>query len=134
MSSMLLNNSSSAALYCYNGLFSKMFHRYPINYAVSLNDLVGNLIFLEIAIATCGDLPDPVNGDVELNGILEENTATYTCNEGFSPDGPVVRTCGRNGKWTGAAPMCESELMGGGGGGGGAVGHSMADMAVGFSV
>ena len=60
----------------------------------------------------CGDLPDPNNGAVTLDGTGEGSIATYTCDEGFSRDGPVDRTCGSDGMWSDAAPVCEGELEG----------------------
>ena len=60
----------------------------------------------------CGSLPNPLNGVVNLIGTVEGNSATYTCEEGFSPDGPVVRMCGSGGMWSGMPPMCEGELEG----------------------
>ena len=58
----------------------------------------------------CGSLPNPLNGTVILNGTVEGSIANYTCNEGFSPDEPVVRMCGSEGMWSGAEPTCEGEL------------------------
>ena len=60
----------------------------------------------------CGDLPSPLNGVVNLTGTVEGSIANYTCNEGFLPDGPVVRMCGSDGMWSGEAPLCEGELEG----------------------
>ena len=58
----------------------------------------------------CGDLLAPINGSVTLNGTVEGSIANYTCNEGFSLDGPVVRMCGSNGMWSGSTPQCEGEF------------------------
>ena len=57
----------------------------------------------------CGDLNDPVNGVVAVNDTVEGSIANYICDEGFSPDGPVDRTCGSDGMWSGVPPMCEGE-------------------------
>ena len=57
----------------------------------------------------CGDLQSPLNGSVILNGTVEGNSATYTCDEGFLPDGPVVRMCRNDKMWSGVPPMCEGE-------------------------
>ena len=58
----------------------------------------------------CGDLLDPLDGDVDLDGTVEGSVAIYTCFEGFVPNGPVIRTCGSDGMWSGVAPLCEGEL------------------------
>ena len=60
----------------------------------------------------CGDLPDPINGTVTLNGTVEGSIANYTCDGGFLLDGPVVRMCGSNGMWSGSTPQCEGEFEG----------------------
>ena len=60
----------------------------------------------------CGDLPDPINGTVILNGTVEGSIANYTCDEGFLRDGPVVRMCGSDGMWSGSTPQCEGEFEG----------------------
>ena len=59
----------------------------------------------------CGDLNDPVNGVVAVNDTVEGSIANYICDEGFSPDGPVDRTCGSDGMWSGVPPMCEGERV-----------------------
>ena len=38
---------------------------------------------------------------------LEGSMATYSCNEGFIPEGgDETRTCGSTGSWDGTAPSC----------------------------
>ena len=46
-----------------------------------------------------------VTADSGLNAV-----AAYSCNEGYSLDGDQMRTCQRNGEWTGAAPTCICKL------------------------
>ena len=57
----------------------------------------------------CSSLPNPANGAVILNGTVEGSIANYTCDEGFSPDGPVVRMCRNDRMWSGVPPQCEGE-------------------------
>ena len=57
----------------------------------------------------CGDLPNLLNGTVILTGTVEGSIANYTCDEGFTPDGPVVRMCRNNRMWSGVPPICEGE-------------------------
>ena len=74
--------------------------------------LIISLITLMIPLVDCGNLSDPVNGTVTLTGTVEGSIANYTCNEGFLPDGPMVRMCGSDGMWSAEAPECEGELEG----------------------
>jgi len=68
------------------------------------------LIVLPIS-GDCPDLPAPANGAVSMSGIIVGSTATYSCNEGFSLDGNVERTC-EDDMWTGTEPVCLSKLLG----------------------
>ena len=58
----------------------------------------------------CGDLDDPANGQVVLNGTLFGSIATYTCDPGFILVGDVERMCQANGEWSGTEPTCEGQL------------------------
>ena len=67
------------------------------------------LIVLPIS-GDCPDLLAPANGAVSMSGIIVGSTATYSCNEGFSLDGNVERTC-EDDMWTGTDPACLSKLL-----------------------
>ena len=72
---------------------------------------VGDLLIMNapILIATpvqCGQLINPTNGQVTVSGTIEGSTASYTCNEGFTLSGSTSRTCGSDGAWRPAAPIC----------------------------
>ena len=54
----------------------------------------------------CPILPHPANGRVELTGKLVDDTATYTCNEGYELVGDQVLTCLVGGNWDNPPPIC----------------------------
>ena len=57
-------------------------------------------------LALCPGLPNPANGTVTLSGRSPGNTATYSCNAGFSLMGAQTRTCGDDGMWSDSPPVC----------------------------
>ena len=58
----------------------------------------------------CGNLPDPVNGNVSTpGGTTFESLAEYRCNEGYKLSYPAGRTCLSSGLWSETAPRCEPE-------------------------
>ena len=57
----------------------------------------------------CPKLPDPANGDVNVTGRYPGQKAIYSCNEGYQLVGFATRSCSRNGKWSGEAPICKRE-------------------------
>ena len=62
-------------------------------------------------IVNCGDLNDPNNGQVSLNGTILGSIATYTCDPGFNLTGDMERTCQANGDWSGSEPVCQSQFI-----------------------
>jgi len=54
----------------------------------------------------CPELPDPVNGQVHLNGRQFQDEARYSCNEGFMLVGVEKAYCSASGRWSGEAPSC----------------------------
>jgi formylglycine-generating enzyme required for sulfatase activity len=58
---------------------------------------------------TCDALSAPEFGSVELTGTGQEDTATYACATGYTLDGAGTRTCGPDGAWSGAQPVCRGE-------------------------
>lgn len=64
-------------------------------------------------IKDCGSLTNPPNGIVSfLAGTSYGQTATYTCNRGYTMSGSPSRQCAEDGVWTGSAPVCEEILCG----------------------
>ena len=59
-------------------------------------------------VLDCGLLPDPVNGQVVLDGTTPGSIARYSCSQlKFHLVGEAVRVCGPDGEWSGVAPTCE---------------------------
>jgi CUB/sushi domain-containing protein len=55
---------------------------------------------------SCSRLGNPANGVVDVTGNRPGNTATYSCNTGFTLVGTRTRNCLRNGEWSNTAPVC----------------------------
>lgn len=72
-----------------------------------------NSLFLHTVFVDCGNLTDPLNGTVELT--LGRTTfgaqALYDCDEGFIREGPNIRNCERNGRWSESDPICSCESL-----------------------
>ena len=60
-------------------------------------------------VVDCGDLDDPNNGQVSLDGTIPGSIATYTCDPGFGLVGVMERMCQANGQWSGNEPTCEGQ-------------------------
>ena len=59
---------------------------------------------------SCGQLVDPSNGRVDTSaGTSFGDVARYSCDTGYTRNGPAERTCQANGEWSGSAPTCDSE-------------------------
>ena len=54
----------------------------------------------------CPNLCNPNNGAVDFNDTTVGFVATYTCNEGFTRNGPANRDCQENGTWSHSEPIC----------------------------
>ena len=54
----------------------------------------------------CGNLRDPVNGQVSVTGNGIGDEAVYSCNRGFVLFGDSKRVCTSNGAWSGSEPTC----------------------------
>ena len=58
----------------------------------------------------CGTLTDPANGQVNHTaGTTFGQTATYSCDTGYTLVGDSTRTCQADGMWSGNEPTCISE-------------------------
>ena len=61
-----------------------------------------------MTISGCGNLSDPANGSITLTaGTTLGQTATYSCNTGYTLVGDRTRTCQATGEWSGSAPTCQ---------------------------
>ena len=67
--------------------------------------------FLPILTALCPDLSDPANGTVTQSGNSEDDTATYTCSDGYELVGSEVLNCQSDGTWDDSPPVCRREFQ-----------------------
>ena len=52
------------------------------------------------------------NGQVSTSpGTTFGGIATYTCNTGYTQNGPSTRTCQADTVWRGDAPTCDGEMI-----------------------
>jgi len=62
----------------------------------------------ECQIKDCGNLTDPTHGQVvHTRGTILNQTAYYSCREGYTLNGTDSRTCNEFGNWTLASPTCD---------------------------
>ena len=66
------------------------------------------ILFFSDMIA-CPELMNPENGQVDNNGMTENSTATYSCDNGYTLNGPLTRTCSSDGVWSESEPSCQSK-------------------------
>ena len=65
-----------------------------------------------LAVVNCGTLSNPANGQVShTGGTTLGQTATYSCNTGYSLVGDSTRTCQSTGVWSGSVPTCPRMLL-----------------------
>ena len=58
---------------------------------------------------SCAGLSNPANGNVVVDGLIVDSTATYDCDPGYYLAGNKSRTCEAgmsSGVWSGQEPMC----------------------------
>ena len=61
--------------------------------------------FVYFLISVCNPPQAPVNGDLRIPD--EYFTAVYTCQTGYTINGPSLRTCQSDGSgWSGDDPIC----------------------------
>ena len=75
----------------------------------SKNDL--HDVFLFLTVVDCGNLTDPANGTVNDTDRTFGQTATYSCDTGYSLVGDRTRTCQASGSWSGSAPTCQGTFI-----------------------
>ncbi len=54
----------------------------------------------------CPVIAPPTNGRISFVSL----TVTYTCNPGYTLNGPITRTCRDNRTWSLTAPTCDGEF------------------------
>ena len=60
----------------------------------------------------CGTLTNSTNGQVSYTaGTTYGQTATYSCNTGYTLVGSSTRTCQATGLWSGSTPTCQGMLL-----------------------
>ncbi len=63
-------------------------------------------------VVKCGALTNPTNGTVNTSsGITYQETATYTCANGYILNGTNNRTCQSDALWSFAEPTCDRECL-----------------------
>ncbi len=62
-------------------------------------------------VRMCLSLTPPTNGMISYtDSTLGLNTvATYTCEDGLTPDRGSTRTCESDGEWSGSSPVCQGK-------------------------
>ena len=66
--------------------------------------------YFPILIVQCPVLDDPANGEVVVNRMPPGDTATYACDSGFELVGADTLTCGDDGQWSPAPPICRGDF------------------------
>ena len=57
---------------------------------------------------SCGQPGIPSNGQVNTSaGTSFGDVAKYSCDIGYTLNGPAERTCQADGRWNGSVPTCE---------------------------
>ena len=60
----------------------------------------------------CGALTNPANGQVShIGGTTFGQTATYTCDPGYTLEGGNTRMCQATGNWSESEPACQCTLL-----------------------
>ncbi|XP_074555287.1 sushi, von Willebrand factor type A, EGF and pentraxin domain-containing protein 1 [Halichoeres trimaculatus] len=59
---------------------------------------------------TCGDPPTVINAGYTLITNTYQSTVTYTCTEGYRPQGSMEVVCEATGQWSSPAPRCVNVL------------------------
>ena len=72
--------------------------------------VIQHCFYFEFLEVQCQDPGNITNATRKLQGLQYEDTATYTCNEGFfmaKGDGALI--CDADRQWFGSRPVCESK-------------------------
>ena len=58
---------------------------------------------------SCGDPPAISNGQLNFTGTSYNDTAYYSCDEGYSLNTNPVKRCTAKRRWSGLTPRCRKE-------------------------
>ena len=64
--------------------------------------------YFSIAVS-CGNLSNPVDGEVSADGNTFGSQANYSCSEGYVLNGNSTRMCQSDGQWSGSEPLCDGQ-------------------------
>ena len=65
-----------------------------------------------LTAVNCGTLTNSTNGQVSYTaGTTFGQTATYSCNTGYTLVGDSTRTCQSTGVWSGSTPICQGVFV-----------------------
>ena len=80
---------------------------------VSLNTLYLIYIYSVPAYSAvdCGDPGTLTNGQRSLSNTTYNSVVTYTCDVGYTLQGPNSRTCQSSGQWNGSVSQCNGMLV-----------------------
>lgn len=72
--------------------------------------LLPRYFYFSCPVKSCGDPGIPRNGNRSGYLFNVNNEVRYSCNTGFSLNGPSVRVCQANQTWTETTPKCKRKL------------------------
>ena len=80
-------------------------------YHSSLKNVFAIFAMFSSVGVSCGQPDIPSNGRVNTSaGTSFGDVARYSCDSGYTLNGPAERTCQADGRWSGSVPTCESEF------------------------
>lgn len=67
-----------------------------------------SLMVVLSCVVQCSVLVNPVNGSIFCSRQLPvyEDVCNFTCNTGYELIGGNIRTCQKDGNWSGSSPTC----------------------------
>lgn len=78
----------------------------PVSVSQLPFQLIHSYSYIICAETTCPDLPDPVDGIVDIQDNTPGGSAIYLCDPGLSLIGSSRRICNVDGTWSGEPPTC----------------------------
>ena len=60
---------------------------------------------------SCPVPESPKHGRLSFSSVRFQAVASAECDYGFVIEGERARVCGRDGQWTGRAPVCRGEMV-----------------------
>ncbi len=87
-----------------------LYIEHSYNVATGYKLLLELALYLILPVIDCGAPPTISDGSRTLAGTTLGETATYSCNSGFSISGSAIITCLASGSWE-PEPACTRELL-----------------------